>query len=278
MRAQRPLQSTRLNSNPLSNATLRPKHHFRIDETRNSITRVPHTSEKLLTPRMSVLLWSRLLTDSEFDYGPLGPLAEIARPAEGTEAASAGTRGAVAGAAAPALDAGTPDAEAEAAAATGRYALAGLEDAAERANHYASNSKSEATIRAYAAGWRDFLAFCQLHGAEPLPATEPTVAAYLAALADRGAKAATIARRLVVIAQAHKAANLPTPTGGSLVRRTHAGIRHTIGTAQTGKAPAVVEDLKRMLMNVPSTRVGLRDRALLLLGFAGGFRRSELVD
>jgi integrase len=83
--------------------------------------------------------------------------------------------------------------------------------------------------------------------------------------------------RLVVIAQAHKAANLPTPTGGSLVRRTHAGIRRTIGTAQTGKAPTVVEDLKRMLSRVPATRVGLRDRALLLLGFAGGFRRCELV-
>ena len=61
------------------------------------------------------------------------------------------------------------------------------------------------------------------------------------------------------------------------MRRTHAGIRRTIGTAQTAKAPAVVADLKRMLGKVPNTRVGLRDRALLLVGFAGGFRRSELV-
>jgi integrase len=164
-----------------------------------------------------------------------------------------------------------PDASAE------RYGLAAVEDAAARANSYASNSKSAATIRAYAAGWRDFLSFCQLHGTDPLPASEQTVAAYLAALADRGAKAATIARRLVVISQAHKAADLPSPTTSSLVSRTHAGIRRTIGTAQTGKAPALVEDLKRMLEKVPSTRVGMRDRPLLLLGFAGGFRRSELV-
>ena len=104
------------------------------------------------------------------------------------------------------------------------------------------------------------------------------MAAYLAALADRGAKAATIARRLVVISQAHKAADLASPTTSSLVSRTHAGIRRSLGTAQNGKAPAVVDDLKRMLEKLPATRVGLRDRALLLVGFAGAFRRSELVS
>jgi hypothetical protein len=95
------------------------------------------------------------------------------------------------------------------------------------------------------------------------------VAAYLAALADRGAKAATIARGLVVISQAHRAADLASPTTSSLVRRTHAGIRRSIGAAQLGKAPALVDDLKLMLNTLPNTRVGLRDRALLLLGFAG---------
>jgi site-specific recombinase XerD len=155
--------------------------------------------------------------------------------------------------------------------------LARLAGAAERAQDYAGRSKSEATIRAYAAGWRDFLSFCSGHGLQALPASDQTVAAYLAELADRGAKAATIARRLVVISQAHKAADLPSPTGSSLVRRVHAGIRRTLGTAQQGKAPAAVGDLKLMLEQLPNTRVGLRDRALLLLGFAGAFRRSELV-
>ena len=156
-------------------------------------------------------------------------------------------------------------------------ALARLPEAAERVQDYAGHSKSAATIRAYAAGWRDFLAFCEPRGLSALPASDETVATYLADMADRGAKAATIARRLVVISQAHKAADLPSPTSSSLVSRTHAGIRRTLGTAQQGKAPALVDDLKRMLEALPNTRVGLRDRALLLLGFAGAFRRSELV-
>jgi integrase len=182
---------------------------------------------------------------------------------------------------ADARDSSAADGQAEPTAATdgeGPGALAQLADPAERAHAYAGRSKSEATIRAYAAGWRDFLSFCEQQGAAALPATDQTVAAYLAHLADRQAKAATIARRLVVNSQAHKAADLPSPTTSSLVSRTHAGIRRALGTAQNGKAPAVVDDLKRMLEKLPPTRVGLRDRALLLLGFAGAFRRSELVS
>jgi hypothetical protein len=136
---------------------------------------------------------------------------------------------------------------ASSASSDGIAALATLADAAERANHYAARSKSQATIDAYASDWRDFLRFCDQRGADPLPASDETVAAYLAALADAGLKAATIARRLVVISQAHKAADMPSPTTSSLVRRTHAGIRRAIGTAQIAKAPAVVDDLKRML-------------------------------
>jgi site-specific recombinase XerD len=158
---------------------------------------------------------------------------------------------------------------------TGSLAIA---DGAQRVEDYAGRSKSASTIKAYAAGWRDFLGFCAERGLSPLPASDETVALYLSAMADSGAKAATIARRLVVIAQAHKGADLPTPTSSSLVRRVHAGVRRTIGTAQSGKAPAVVTDLRKMLEKLPVTRVGLRDRAVLLLGFAGAFRRSELVS
>jgi integrase len=156
--------------------------------------------------------------------------------------------------------------------------LAALQEGVARVASYAGRSKSAATIKAYASGWRDFLAFCEERGLSALPATEQTVALYLSDMADRGAKAATVARRLVVIAQAHKAADLPSPTTSSLVRRVHAGIRRTIGTAQTGKAPALVADIRAMLEKLPGTRVGLRDRAVLLLGFAGAFRRAELVS
>jgi site-specific recombinase XerD len=153
-----------------------------------------------------------------------------------------------------------------------------LVDGAERVQDYAGRSKSGATIKAYASGWRDFLGFCAERALSPLPASDSTVALYLSAMADRGAKAATIARRLVVISQAHKGADLPSPTTSSLVHRVHAGVRRTIGTAQPGKAPALVADLRAMLQKVPATRVGLRDRAVLLLGFAGAFRRAELVS
>ena len=130
----------------------------------------------------------------------------------------------------PELAEGAPGADPDAPRALLEFA-----EAAERAHDYAGRSKSAATIKAYAAGWRDFLSFCQARDISPLPASDQTVAAYLAALADRGAKAATIARRLVVISQAHKAADLPSPTTSSLVSRTHVGIRRTLGTAQQGK-------------------------------------------
>src|SRR5438128_2341846 len=81
-------------------------------------------------------------------------------------------------------------------------------------------------------------------------------------------------RRLVGTSQAQRDTVLPSPTTSSLMNRTHAGIRRAIGTAQAAKAPAVLADLKRMLAKLPNTRVGLRDRALLLFGFAGAFRRS----
>ena len=158
------------------------------------------------------------------------------------------------------------------------HALGIVQEPAERVQDYASRSKSGATIKAYASGWRDFLSFCAERDLRALPASDETVALYLSHMADYGAKAATIARRLVVISQAHKGADLPSPTTSSLVHRVHAGIRRTIGTAQVGKAPAVVAELRKMVERLPATRVGLRDRAVLLLGFAGAFRRAELIS
>jgi site-specific recombinase XerD len=132
-------------------------------------------------------------------------------------------------------------------------------------------------VKAYAADWRDFTAWCSGRGRQALPATDETVALYLADLAGRGAKASTLARRLVAISQAHKTVDLPSPTTSSVVRRVHAGIRRAHGTAQLGKAPALVGDIRKMVQAQPDSLRGLRDRALLLLGFAGAFRRSELV-
>ena len=149
----------------------------------------------------------------------------------------------------------------------------------EAARAYASASRSANTRRAYQADLRDFTAWCDAHNMRALPAVPDTVALYLTALAQTGAKASTIQRRVSAISQAHQlAGHRPAPTAAPVVRSTMAGIRRSIGTAPAQKAPLLTNELRRLLATCDSaTRAGLRDRALLLVGFAGGFRRSELV-
>jgi integrase len=102
------------------------------------------------------------------------------------------------------------------------------------------------------------------------------VAAYIAEAAQK-LKPGSIQRRLNAIAEAHKAAGLESPTHSGLVRNTFKGIRRTLGTAPTQKAAALTQDICRMVAATDAGLIGLRDRALLLLGFGGAFRRSELV-
>ena len=142
---------------------------------------------------------------------------------------------------------------------------------------YAEAEKALATRTAYASDWRDFAAWCAQRGAGPLPAHVGIVAAYLSALADQGRKASTIGRRAAAIGYRHKLAGHEPPTNVEAVRAVLRGIRRTIGTARVGKAPATADVLKQMLALCPDTLSGKRDRALLALGFAGAFRRSELV-
>jgi integrase len=87
----------------------------------------------------------------------------------------------------------------------------------------------------------------------------------------------SIQRRVSAIAAAHMAANLDTPTCTTAVHLCLAGIRRALGTRQEGKAPALTSDVAAMLSHVPAGLLGLRDRALLLVGFAGALRRSELA-
>ncbi len=133
------------------------------------------------------------------------------------------------------------------------------------------------TRRAYAADWADFAAWCAEAGEGALPATPKAVAGYLHHLAEAGRKVATIQRRLAAIADRHRSAGLPTPTEEADVRRALRQIRRTIGVRQDPKAPVLVDDLRAMVATLPEDPRGLRDRALLLVGFAGAFRRSELV-
>jgi len=105
---------------------------------------------------------------------------------------------------------------------------------------------------------------------------EKAVAAYIAAEAQT-AKPSTIGRRVAAIRYAHKLAGIQTPTDAEGVKATMRGIRRTFGGARNKKAPAVAAKMLGMVATAPDSLAGLRDRALLLLGFAGAFRRSELV-
>jgi integrase len=102
------------------------------------------------------------------------------------------------------------------------------------------------------------------------------VASYIAECAVH-LKVGSIQRRLNAIAEAHKVVGLEPPTHSPIVANTMKGIRRTKGTAPTQKAPALIDDVRAMIDATDAGLIGARDRALILLGFAGAFRRSELV-
>jgi integrase len=152
----------------------------------------------------------------------------------------------------------------------------GLAATAAQASRYASASKAAKTRRAYELDWRDFTAWCGIRGLTALPATDDTVCLYLADSASRLA-VATLARRLVSIGAAHKAAGQPNPVPADSVRAVWAGIQRSQGIAPHRKTPLVLEALRAVLATLGDDLRGRRDRALLLVGFAGALRRSELV-
>lgn len=100
---------------------------------------------------------------------------------------------------------------------------------------------------------------------------------YLAARADQGIRPATLGVTLSAISAEHRRATLASPTKDPLVVQTWEGVRRVLGVAQKKKAPLTAAELRRMMDELPAGLNGLRDRALLLLGFAGAFRRAELV-
>src|ERR1700682_1210449 len=140
----------------------------------------------------------------------------------------------------------------------------------------AKAEKAASTRKAYGTDFRMFKAWCDSRAVPALPAAPETVASYLAAHAGKS-KPSTLGRRVAAIRYAHKLAGLETPTDAEGVKATVRGIRRTFGGARNKKAPAVAAKMRSMVATAPDSLAGLRDRALLLLGFAGAFRRSELV-
>jgi integrase len=146
------------------------------------------------------------------------------------------------------------------------------------ARAYAKASKAPRTLESYRRAWQAFVAWCQGRGLASLPAAPEVVALYLTARADAGRKPATLALDLAAIGAAHKTAGCSSPAAAESVRQVLAGIRRTLGVAQRQVAPLLPGDLRAVSAALPVGLLGLRDRALLLLGFAGAFRRSELAQ
>src|SRR6201997_4915285 len=147
----------------------------------------------------------------------------------------------------------------------------------EIAKDFARASKAAATRRAYQKDFARFTAWCAERHLRPIPATPETVAAFLAAEAARGIKPASIGRRVAAIRYAHKLAGHDSPPPSSaVVKATVHGIRRTLGAAPARKAPATADKVVAMAALADGDLKGVRDRAILLLGFAGAFGAPNL--
>jgi integrase len=142
---------------------------------------------------------------------------------------------------------------------------------------YIAAAKAPNTSRAYRADWEDFESWCAAAARSSLPASPDTVALYIT---DRASslRPSTLERRRITINKVHQAANHPAPATSAdlIVSETLKGIRRTKGTAPEQKKPLLTADISRL--SFPDTLAGIRDRSIILLGFAGGLRRSELTS
>lgn len=155
-----------------------------------------------------------------------------------------------------------------------------LASARDAAMAYARLAKAENTRRAYRAAIRAWCAWCDQHGLSPLPAGGPDVAAFLAHERGRRLSPETLKLRRAAIRYLHRAADHPVPTNDICVSETMAGIerdatRH--GQGKRKKVAATAAIIRRLIEPIPDDLRGVRDVALILVGFAGALRRSELV-
>jgi integrase len=153
---------------------------------------------------------------------------------------------------------------------------------------YVDAARSANTVRGYDADWRHFAAWCARGGVVPCPADPRDVARYLVELVDgrrgssgewieRPRRVATLERRLAGIRQHHRVEGAPFDVSNRVLRDTWHGIRRCHVAAPRAKEPTVTEIVRELVSALPLKLVGVRDRAILLLGFAGALPRSELV-
>jgi len=154
---------------------------------------------------------------------------------------------------------------------------------------YITAARAPNTLRGYRSDWAEFRTWCHTAGLAPIPAEAATITGYLSMLAAAGAKVGTMSRRLSAIKFAHRAADHPDPTDNARVIAVWEGIRRLHSAPPEQSAPLMPPELWDVLDLCPTVKnwktrgrppepdlAGLRDRALLLTGFVGALRRSEL--
>ena len=159
------------------------------------------------------------------------------------------------------------------------YPSSGLEELIQKANDLIRAAKAPSTRKAYQSDFRIYDSWCTDHGLTSLQSTPETIGLYIASCVVARLAPATIARRLASISKAHQAAGFeesPASTKHFVVGEVLKGARRTLGVAQKCKDALLLNDICRLLAACPKNLLGLRDRALILIGFAGAFRRSEL--
>jgi len=142
------------------------------------------------------------------------------------------------------------------------------------------NSKSANTLRAYDSDYKDFSFFCAKNNFSSLPADPKILSLYLTHLSQTS-KFSTLKRRIASISVIHKIKGYYIDTKHPLIMENLLGIKRLKGTNQKAKKPILINDLKRIIDVINKLKIKqirkIRDKALILIGFAGGFRRSELV-
>ena len=158
-----------------------------------------------------------------------------------------------------------------------------LDRLVETARDYARAAASENTLKAYAKDWVHFARWCRMRGADPLPASPELIGLYIADLAAPAGRAPalsvpSIERRLSGLAWGYAQRGERLDRKDRHIATVLAGIRRKHARPPVQKAAILPEDLRALLATLPHDLRGLRDRALLLIGFAGGLRRSEIVS
>ena len=143
------------------------------------------------------------------------------------------------------------------------------------------NSKANNTLRAYKSDFKDFRAFCISHGLKSLPSEPKIVALYLTHL-SKISKLSTLRRRLVSIGIVHKIKGHYLDTKHPVIIENLLGIKRVKGSIQRGKKPLLINDLKSIIKVINEQEIDeiikYRDISIVLIGFGGGFRRSEIIS